>query len=155
MVYLCRKKVMKTSFNLSSVALEIIEEKARKFGVPVFQVVEWMVQEFSPSTEMEKRVSAMWKRKWREKYFDDKDQDDHMVRAWMNGFNVGWRLFQLRKANSLYKKFQESETKRCIYCGEEMEDLGDSWFCKNSDCVNNKPEPKKIKRYKGRGVVSE
>jgi len=35
------------------------------------------------------------------------------------------------------------KTRRCVYCGEKMVDLGKSWFCTNSDCINNKPEPKK------------
>jgi hypothetical protein len=31
----------------------------------------------------------------------------------------------------------------CPYCGHKMMDMGDSWFCNSTDCINNTEHPKK------------
>lgn len=30
----------------------------------------------------------------------------------------------------------------CPYCGHKMQDKGDSWFCADTDCINNVRHPK-------------
>ena len=36
----------------------------------------------------------------------------------------------------------------CTWCGKDMQDQGDKWFCTNSDCINNVPHPKRKKKAK-------
>jgi hypothetical protein len=81
---------------------KIVDRKARALGISQSDVINWMVQEFSPSTPQE--IETQTKR-WREDllaYLRD-NPNATTQEAWRAGRKAGWLHFQIRKSTHPFK----------------------------------------------------
>lgn len=91
---------------LSDDAYKLLKEKSIKFRIPIYKVVESMIMEFSNSTPEEKAtINAIYKR-MQDKFIEN-NPNATLRRAWKNGYNAGWTLFQLRKTTSMFEKYKK------------------------------------------------
>jgi hypothetical protein len=65
-----------------------------------------MIMEFSHSTIEEKRKISQIYKEIRDKFIIN-HKDATPAQIWRNGFHFGWKLFQLRKSNSMFKKYKK------------------------------------------------
>jgi hypothetical protein len=92
-------------FDLSDKAKEIIRKKAITFKISDSEVLDWMILEFSPSTEeeikiqKERRMNAM-------EDFLNVYPDATRKEIWRNGFAIGWEYFQIRKSSHPFKNYK-------------------------------------------------
>lgn len=93
-------------FNLSKTAIAAIDEKAALFKTSRIKALEWMIMEYTPSSESEKKEQKKRRTKAKYDYFDDvlmpayKYGRSDMIAAWNAGYNAGWGHFQTRKTQS-------------------------------------------------------
>ena len=91
---------------LSDAAYKLLMTKSKEAEETIHETAEKMIMEFSPSTPEEKRRSAQIYQEIRDKFVvNHKDATPKQI--WRNGFHFGWKLFQLRKTNSMFKKYKK------------------------------------------------
>jgi hypothetical protein len=91
---------------LSSAALKLLIRKAEEAKETIDETAEKMIMEFSPSTPEEKREVNKTYKEIRDKFVINY-KDATPAQIWRNGFHFGWKLFQLRKSNSMFKKYKK------------------------------------------------
>ena len=91
---------------LSDAAYKLLMRKSEEAGETPHETVEKMIMEFSPSTPEERRNISKLYYEIRDKFIiNHRDATPNQI--WRNGFHFGWKLFQLRKSNSMFKKYKE------------------------------------------------
>jgi len=91
---------------LSDAAYKLLMTKAKDAEETIHETAEKMIMEFSPSTPEERRSASKLYYEIRDKFIiNHRDATPNQI--WRNGFHFGWKLFQLRKSNSMFKKYKE------------------------------------------------
>jgi hypothetical protein len=93
---------MKTEVELSETALAILADKARHYDKTVAEILEWMIADFGPSTEEEKRRWGR-ERDARRRQWLSGHPGWPLELAWNNGYRAGWESFQTRKSNHPFR----------------------------------------------------
>jgi hypothetical protein len=100
---------MSKRYTLSDAASKEIERQAIRFKVSEKQVLEWMVNEFTPSTTEEKENQSRERSAAYRTFKFNTEYTPTIHSAWMNGYISGWNLFQSRKSKSIYKLLAEKK----------------------------------------------
>ena len=95
------------SFRLTDEAKNILERKARILSLNKTEVLESMIQEFSPSTREEILRQKEDHKEALRAFLNTKSRS--IEKAWRNGFSNGWRQFQIRKTTSLFRVLKKSQ----------------------------------------------
>jgi len=104
----------KVNFKLSNEALDTIARKAIIHRISQDEVLESIILEFSPSTRQEKKQQIIDRNKAFGKFINAElippyfhlkrtKKTEKLFKVWINGYLNGWKLFQLRKATSIFK----------------------------------------------------
>lgn len=91
---------------LSDAAYKLLTEKAKEAEETIHEVAEKMIMEFSPSTPEERQQINKACREIRELFLET-HKDLTPKEIWRNGFHFGWKMFQLRKNESMFKKYKK------------------------------------------------
>jgi hypothetical protein len=90
------------SYILSGKAKEILERKSQALKMSKSKVLEWMIMEFSPSTNEERKTQGTRQHKARAEYVKG-----HTVvsvgQAYRSGYLMGWHDFQIRKSTHSFR----------------------------------------------------
>jgi hypothetical protein len=96
------KKQPTVKYEVSLTAAEIIQQKADSLGISERAVLEYIIMEFSPSSQYEKHRAAV-RRGVALKKFLKAHPKASLKTAWGAGFSTGWLHFQIRKESSPFK----------------------------------------------------
>jgi len=81
----------------------IIETKALLLGVTEEKILEYIIQEYVPSTPEEKRLQIHRRDTTMAKFISE-NPNTGLAHAWANGYKVGWEHFQMRKSSPIFKR---------------------------------------------------
>lgn len=91
---------------LSDAAYKLLVRKSKEADETIHETAEKMIMEFSLSTLEERRKITKVYYEIRDNFVTNhKDATPNQI--WRNGFHFGWKLFQLRKTNSMFKKYKQ------------------------------------------------
>jgi hypothetical protein len=92
-------------FFLGNRAREILRSLSNRVKMPLGILLDLMVQEFGPSTPAERSRQAKEREEARRSYLKQAGGTNWTPSsAWTAGFRTGWKLFQVRKDTSFYKR---------------------------------------------------
>lgn len=95
------------SITLSDAAYKLLVQKSKEAEETIHETAESMIMEFSMSTPAERQTIARTYREIRDKFLLNHKDSMTPAQIWRNGFHFGWKLFQLRKTNSMFKKYKK------------------------------------------------
>jgi hypothetical protein len=100
------KAANKNKVFISDAAYKLLLEKSMESKESIHEVADAMIMEFTPSTPEERdKVTSV--------YFEAREQfmslfpDATLKQIWRNGYLTGWKMFQLRKTKSMFKKYKK------------------------------------------------
>jgi hypothetical protein len=100
--------MVEITLSLPEEVIDLIMKKAEYTHMQPWEVVTWMIMDFSPSTEDERKEqldNMVRERNFCLKEYPNADPVD----IWTHGYLKGWELYQRRKKNSPFRLISEEK----------------------------------------------